>query len=192
MAEQLQHQASSSETADDAELVAAARVHPAAFAPLYRRYIRPIYGYCRHRLSSRELAEDATGRVFAHALAALPGFRGGSFRAWLFAIAHNEVAAVYRTRWEAPLEIAMGIHDPRPSPEEEAERSEARRQLKALLGQLPPSERRVVELRLAGLSGAEIAQALGRSRGAVDVAQSRAVSRLRALLAVGEEVDREA
>jgi DNA-directed RNA polymerase specialized sigma24 family protein len=40
----------------------------------------------------------------------------------------------------------------------------------------------VVELRLAGLSGPEIALALGRSPGAVRLAQFRAYARLRDLL----------
>jgi len=55
-------------------------------------------------------------------------------------------------------------------------------QIRRLLAQLPTDQRRVVELRLAGLSGAEIAQALGRSFGAVKMLQFRAAARLRELL----------
>jgi DNA-binding NarL/FixJ family response regulator len=48
--------------------------------------------------------------------------------------------------------------------------------------QLPPDQRQILELRLAGLTGPEIAAALGRSLGAVKIAQVRAFARLRATL----------
>jgi RNA polymerase sigma-70 factor (ECF subfamily) len=51
-----------------------------------------------------------------------------------------------------------------------------------LLRQLPPEQARIVELRLAGLTGVEIALVLGRTPNAVKVAQYRAYSRLRALV----------
>jgi DNA-directed RNA polymerase specialized sigma24 family protein len=54
--------------------------------------------------------------------------------------------------------------------------------VRALLAQLPPDQRQILELRLAGLTGPEIAAALGRSLGAVKIAQVRAFARLRATL----------
>ena len=51
-----------------------------------------------------------------------------------------------------------------------------------MLAQLSPDQRQVVELRLAGLRSNEIGDVLGRSRGAVDAIQARAVARLRELL----------
>jgi RNA polymerase sigma-70 factor (ECF subfamily) len=59
--------------------------------------------------------------------------------------------------------------------------------VRALLAHLPADQRRIVELRLAGLTGVEIARALGRSEGAVKMLQFRAVARLRALLDVVPE-----
>jgi DNA-directed RNA polymerase specialized sigma24 family protein len=44
-------------------------------------------------LGTREAAEDANTEIFMRALAALPAYRAGEFRSWLFAIAHNVVAA---------------------------------------------------------------------------------------------------
>ena len=168
---------------DEADLVERARWDRRAFAPLYRRYVAPIYGYCYHRLGSREAAEDATSLVFAKALTALPRQRGSSFRGWLFGIAHHVVADALRVRGpDAPLEEAVDALDPSPSPEELALDDEDRRLLRRLLGQLPPEQRHIVELRLVGLTNVEIAQALGRSRGAVSVAYHRALVRLRTLL----------
>ena len=106
---------------DDAALVARAKADPRAFAALYRRYVDPVYRYCYRRLGNREAAEDATGLVFARALAALPGCREESFRGWLFAIAHNAIANEFRgARPERSLEGAEAVVDPAAGPEEAA------------------------------------------------------------------------
>lgn len=172
------------ETADDASLVVRAQEgDPQAFALLYGRHAAAIYGYCHGRLGNRETAEDATSLVFTKALTSLPSCRDGSFRAWLFGIAHHVVADRYRARRpEEPLVAAADLADPAPSPEDLLLAAEERRSLHALLARLTPDQRRVVELRLVGLTGPEIAQVLGRSRTSVNVAQFRAVARLRALL----------
>jgi RNA polymerase sigma-70 factor (ECF subfamily) len=170
---------------DEAALVAAAKSDRRAFGALYDCYVPAIYGYCLHRLGSREAAEDATSLIFTKALGALPSQRGSSFRGWLFGIAHHVVAdAIQQKRADVPLEMALEISDAAPSPESAAVANETHRTLYAALAQLSVEQRQVVELRLAGLTSAEIGQALGRSRGAVDVAQHRAVMRLRGLLGV--------
>jgi RNA polymerase sigma-70 factor (ECF subfamily) len=172
----------------DAELVALAMQDIRQFALLYARYLDPIYRYCYRRLGTRETAEDATSLIFTNALAAFPRFRDTSFRAWLFTIAHHVVTDRYRRdRREAPLDLEMELHDGAPSPEDQALAADERRRVLALLNRLPDHQRQIVELRLAGLTGTEIAQALGRSRANVDVSQYRAVVRLRALLGLTAE-----
>jgi RNA polymerase sigma-70 factor, ECF subfamily len=167
--------------AGEPELVARARLDPRAFGPLYDRYAERVYRYCHRRLGGREAAEDATAQTFARALAGLPGFRGGSFAAWLFAIAHNVCANARRdARADRPLESAGEVADVAPSPEELAVAADDGRALRALLAGLPADQRRVVELRLAGLTGAEIAEVLGRSLASVKMLQVRALARLRA------------
>ena len=52
---------------------------------------------------------------------------------------------------------------------------------------LTNDQRQVVELRLAGVTGPEIRETLGRSRSWVDTTQHRAVQKLRAVLAPDEE-----
>src|SRR5688572_23840865 len=102
---------------DDAVLVERARRDPQAFAPLYGRYVDPIYRYCYRRLGEPEAAADATAQVFAKALAALPGCRADRFRSWLFSIAHNTLADVHRARrGDAPLDEAAEVVDAAPSP----------------------------------------------------------------------------
>jgi RNA polymerase sigma-70 factor (ECF subfamily) len=169
--------------ADEADLIAAALRDRAEFAPLYRRYVGGIYAFCFRRLGSREEAEDAAAQVFTKALAALPSWRGGSFRAWLFAIADRQTLDRLRARKsEFPLDAAELIPHGGPSPEAAVIDADARASLRRLLAALTPDQRRVVELRLSGLNGDEIALATGRSRNAVDALQFRAVARLRNLI----------
>jgi RNA polymerase sigma-70 factor (ECF subfamily) len=172
---------------DDAELVALAKRDRAAFAPLYLRYADPVYRYCLRRLGAKEAAEDATTQVFVKVLAALPSYRddGASFRSWLFAVAHNVlVDSERRHRPAHDLEAAAEVVDQTPGPEEAALTAEARRDVRALLAAVAPDQRRVLELRLAGLSTAEIARVLGRPAAAIRGIQFRAEQRLRSLLGV--------
>jgi RNA polymerase sigma-70 factor, ECF subfamily len=171
---------------DDRTLAARARVDRQAFAELYRRHFDGIYWYCAGSLG-QNAAEDATAQVFAKALAALPRYRDlerdTGFRAWLFRIAHNVIVDDVRARRNhAPLEDIEDVADGQELPDEIAIREEMRGALWNLVASLPPDQRNVVELRLVGLTAAEIAAVLGKSRGAVDTAQSRAVARLRSLM----------
>jgi len=169
-------------------LVARAKRHSPDFVLLYRRYVEAVYRYCALRLDSREAAEDATSLVFTRAFTGLMSCRDDHFRSWLFAIAHNIVADSYRRQrplW--PLLAAESLPDPTPSPEDTAVDADEHRWLRALLTELAPDQRHVVELRLAGLTDAEIARVLGRSHGAVRSIQFRAVARLRALLGANRD-----
>ncbi len=174
----------------DADLVARARADRQAFAPLYTRYVDMVYRYCYRRLGSREAAEDATSEVFYKALAALHGYRDGSFPAWLMVIAHHVVIDDFRQRRpEEPLGLDREPPDEAATPEDMVLASEEHRSLRALLTHLPEDQRRVLELRLAGLTGPEIATVLGRSLGSVKMLQLRALERLRALLSVPTDAE---
>ena len=178
--------APSGEVGEEAALVAAARLDPRAFAPLYQRYFDPVYRYCYRSLGSADAAADATSQVFAKALAALPRYRDGSFRSWLFAIAHNTIVDSARAaRGDRPLEAAAEVADTLPTPEEASLAADQGRSLRAALVHLSPDQRRIVELRLAGLTDQEIAEVMGRSLTATRMVQVRAVARLRVLLGVG-------
>jgi RNA polymerase sigma-70 factor (ECF subfamily) len=154
-----------------------------AFADLYRRYLDPVYRFCYRRLGTREAAEDATSVIFARVLAAIPRYREGSFRSWIFSIAHNVVTDSHRSsRPVEPLDAELELIDWQRSPEELAIEREEGTAIRALLERLTADQRKVLELRLAGLTGPEIAEVLGRTRGWVNVTQFRATDRLRELL----------
>lgn len=171
-------------TLDDAALVAQAKQERAAFAALYRRYVEPVYRYCDRCLGNRDAAEDATSLVFTKAFAALATCHDDRFRSWLFAIAHNVIADMRgeQRSWE-PLLAAEALVDGaiQNSPEAQALATDDARTLQRLLAQLPSDQRDLLELRLAGLTDAEIARVLGRSHGAVRTSQYRAIARLRIL-----------
>lgn len=170
----------------DTTLVAAAITDPHAFAPLYRRYVAPVYRYCARRTSDPELAADLTATVFTRALEALPRFQvrggsGGTFRSWLFAIAHNVVVDSHRQRRPTGT-MPDDPLDRDPGPEDLAVHGDELSRLLAVLDQLPHQHRQIIELRLAGLTAAEIASTLSLTRAAVKSAQTRAYARLRDLL----------
>ena len=178
----------------EAWVIARAQRDLAAFAPLYETYFDAVYRYCHARLGDGQAAEDAASQVFTNALAALPRYRAderpGAFRSWLFTIAHNVVANQHRGRARrqvGSLTDAGDVVDAAPSPEDEAVAAEARQTIQMVLTHLTDEQRRVVELRLAGLTDVEIARVIGRKHGAVRAAQYRALLKLRTLLAPAPE-----
>jgi RNA polymerase sigma-70 factor (ECF subfamily) len=154
----------------------------AAFGVLYDRYVSRVYRYCIRRLGERADAEDATSAVFTRALERLPTYRGGSFPAWIFAIARSTVADRFRREMPERLGDRDEVLDPEPGPDEVAMAASDRLAVSALLALLPRDQREVLELRLAGLIGSEIASTMGRTVPAVKMLQLRAMKRLRAEL----------
>lgn len=166
---------------NEATEIAAAQADPAAFAPLYERYADAVYGYCIRRLSDPDAAADCTSTIFMRAISNIGRFSGTSFRSWLFTIARNAVIDRYRTRKQTD-HLRDSLITSQPGPEELALRRETRLELQAALVHLTGQQQDVVTLRLAGLTGQEIAEATGLSLGAVKATQVRAFARLRQLM----------
>jgi RNA polymerase sigma-70 factor (ECF subfamily) len=167
----------------DESIVRRSLAEPEAFAALYRANALAVYRYCYRRLQDHETAEDATSQTFTNAYAGLRRLGRKPFRPWLFSIAHNVVIDVYRARrTHLPLDGSVSSRADGPLPDEQVIDREERNAVALVLGQLPKRDREVVELRLAGLTGQEIAQALRCSPDAVRAAHYRAVQRMRELL----------
>jgi RNA polymerase sigma-70 factor (ECF subfamily) len=171
-------------TVEDVPFDTLARTDQEAFAAVYGRHFAGIYGYCYRELGSAERAEDATQQVFAQALGSLPRYEEqGRFRSWLYAIAyhviHGQISADHH---DGSLDDVEGLADPGSSPEEQVLGALDRRALLEAIARLPRDQRRVVELRIAGLKGREIAAELGRSHEAVRMLQHRALDQLAALM----------
>ena len=172
----------------DAVLVAHARANRDSFAALYDRYFDAIYRYCFMRLGSAERAEDAAHQVFVRALEAVDRYREvGRFRSWLFTIAHNVVATELTARSSSSSDVMMKyVVDPAVGPEADALAAVELYTLRSALSRLPADQRQAIELRLAGLTGREIARELGRSHEAIKMLQQRALAHLRATLGAAE------
>ena len=170
--------------------VLAAQRDRAAFGALYRRYVGRVYGYCFYLLGDHHDAEDATERTFVAALAAIDRYRdeGATFRAWLFRIAHNQLANALRTRRRQPAASLDSVPEPftHADPAGLVSRAEEARGLRRALDLLPDDRRQVVVLRFVdGLSAREIGAVLGRTEGAVRVLQHRALRELAVMLGGG-------
>ena len=178
--------------------IRAAQRDPDAAATIYATWFDPVYRYCHRRLGTTEAAEDAASRIFERVLTALPDYRpdekrpGATFRSWLFAIAHNTIVDQHRRR-RFHLSLDRLIHprrdqpplqlrDPNRPPDDQAIGRDTDRAVREALTRLPERQRRVVELRLAGLTGPEIATALDTTHSSVKSAQFRAYQTMRATL----------
>lgn len=164
-------------------LVARARVGDSdAFGRLYEEYRRKVFNLARFSLPF-SAAEDAVGETFARAWAGVPRYRdqGVPFVAWIYGIARHVVADALRA----------GIRvEPRAEPrlDEPVVRDHDldRLTLGAALDRLPPEQRAVIEMKyLAGLTNGEVGLALGKTPGAVNTQQWRALAALREILEDG-------
>jgi RNA polymerase sigma-70 factor (ECF subfamily) len=170
----------------DAVLVAQAQHNRLAFAALYDRYFDAVYRYCYVRLESADRAEDAAHQIFVRVLESVGRYQeSGRFRSWLFTIAHNVVVNELAMRSHPEANEDMdNLLDPAVGPEAEAVAAIELQCVQAALARLAPDQRQAIELRLAGLTGREIAQELGRSHEAVKMLQQRGLARLRTELGV--------
>lgn len=163
--------------ADEQLLIEAAQKDARRFAELYEAHVDRVYAYIFRRVRDRAEAEDLTADVFHQALAKLGQFewRGAPFAAWLFRIAANAIA----DRWQRRSREAgnLEVEDSDAAVNEEVER---RVLLFQLVDRLPANQQLVIYQRFVEQKSIrDIAQALGRSEGAVKQLQLRALETLR-------------
>ena len=154
-----------------------AAVDPAAFVPLYRRYLPEILAFAARRLGDPHEAEDLAADVMRKAFARRQTFLGGSYRAWLYTIAVNTLRD-HAARPTPPGALPPDLLDRGPGPEELALRAAERAEVRSALAVLPPETQVVVEMRAQGYPCAEVARALGRDADWVRLTHHRAMTRL--------------
>ncbi|HTY08408.1 MAG TPA: sigma-70 family RNA polymerase sigma factor [Candidatus Edwardsbacteria bacterium] len=153
---------------DERSLVAAARQGDHwAFERLVKANQARIYSLALRMLGNRQDAEDVLQETFIAFYRSLSRFQGRSaVSTYLYRLAVNFCLMKLRYRkshggTQQPMDLAAEVAATGPSPLEQAERSEQRRQLDRALQLLPAAERAVVVLRdVQGLSGAAVARVL--------------------------------
>jgi len=171
----------------DADLLTAFRAGDSrAFEALVRRYQSPVLAIARRFARDLDDAEDLAQRAFINAAGRAGGWRGGSFKSWLFRIVVN--LAKNHLRDMARFDRSEEAHE-REAPPGEAdahqrlERADRLRVLREAIARLPRRQREVLLLRIDGdLPFAEIAAALGITEVNAKVNFHHAVQRLKSWL----------
>lgn len=166
---------------DESSLLRAACDNPAAFAPLYDRYVRGLYKYLLGKTGNLAEAEDLTSQTFLSALEGLPGYQDhGNFRAWLFGIARNKWVDFYRKskRHVSPGDCLLVSTES--DFLQEVIQGEKSQVLAGLIQNLSESETELLRLRLvADLEFHEIAVVQSKSEAAVKQAYYRLIERMK-------------
>ena len=173
----------------DDVLPAAQAGQPWALRVLYDELAPRVHGYLRSRGAAEP--EDLTSEVFLAVFPRLGTVTGGAvgLRTLVFSVAHARLVDELRrrSRREPAVEFDAYRHDGvAPSSEDEALASIATDEVRALLARLPDDQRDVLLLRVvADLSLEQVAQAIGRTPGAVKQLQRRGLLTLRLQISEG-------
>jgi RNA polymerase sigma-70 factor, ECF subfamily len=185
----------------EALLVSAAKSgDTVAFVELSSRHskmvLRRAYRIVKNWQDAEDVLQESLLRAFLH----LKDFEErSSFSSWLTRIAINFALMSLRKKRghiEIPMEVINDDHesrylwepkDPAESPESHCSRRERENLLEGAIGQLPPTLRQVVQLKLIdGRSGEEVSHILGISVPAAKSRLARAKTALRVSLASGD------
>jgi RNA polymerase sigma-70 factor (ECF subfamily) len=154
----------------DGELIEnAIRGREDGFEELVRRYQRQITSYVYRMLNNYDASLDVTQEVFIKVYNSLEKYSSDyKFSTWLYRIAHNAAIDHLRrnsvSQQSLEVENADGtyqlqLESPQPTPEQDRERSEWRREIEAVVKCLPAVYRELILLRHAQeLSYDEIAE----------------------------------
>lgn len=158
-----------------------------AWTRLYHELAPSVLGYLRTRGAAEP--EDLTGEVFLQIVRDLHSFEGGEreFRAWAFTIAHHRLIDDGRRRGCRPVELsasAVNGNEESGNVEEEALDSLGAQGVRRIIETLSPEQRDVLLLRvLGGLTVTQVAQAVGKTPGAVKALQRRGLASIEQALA---------
>ncbi|MDP8992879.1 MAG: sigma-70 family RNA polymerase sigma factor [Actinomycetota bacterium] len=166
-----------------AEVLAAAQANAGwAFRRLFDELARPVVGYLR--LQGACDPDDLANEAFLGAFSNIDRFEGDeeAFRSWVFTIAHHRLVDERRRLSRRP---ALAGHDADADVrggdvEDDALRSAGDERVREVLALLAPDQRDVLLLRIVGDHTVEqVAEALGKTPGAVKALQRRGLRALR-------------
>jgi RNA polymerase sigma-70 factor (ECF subfamily) len=153
---------------------------------VFEQYNLELYRYAFRLLGEKCLAEDCVAETFSRYLRVVRSGRGPSenVRAYLYRIVHNWAIDYYRRNPLPSPELDLELHaDADSNPTHVFTREAERERIRAALMQLPPDQRRVIELRfLEEWSHEAVAEALDKTVEATRALQHRALAALRRIL----------
>lgn len=203
----------------DQTLAAAASGDGQAWTLLVRSYSGRVFGLIYKQCRDSDLAEEITQDTFVKVVQKLTqhdGYREqGKFEPWLFRIAMNNLRDEMRRRGRQAKTMDMspgasagsssdqasgwaaaesGVIAGRPwmpeAPFEQLSRAEQVQQLRTAIASLSPADQEVLHLRhTAGLSFAQIAEALDQPLGTVLARGHRALAKLKKLMSADSNTD---
>ncbi len=154
---------------------------------LFERYFDRIYNYVYARLGRAEDAEDLAIDTMTRSLTRLDQFQdqGVAFSSWVYKIAHNATIDHYRRHGKVTLvSLEQATLPQSADPSELAVEQLSNEDLRTALRALTDEQQQVLILRFfQDLTAAQVAGIMGKSVGAVQALQHRALGSLeRALL----------
>ncbi len=170
------------------------RKDPAAFSVLYDRHGGAAYSLAYRIVGDRSAAEDVTQEAFLSLWRSKAGYdrARGSVRGRVLGIVRNRAIDVMRRESAPVAKLAYdddAALDARPADEltdVEAIRRETARQVRGVLGGLPPEQSQVIELAyFGGFSHSEIASIVEAPLGTVKGRMRLGLERIRARMADG-------
>jgi RNA polymerase sigma factor (sigma-70 family) len=169
------------------QILAAARTGAEwAWTSIYHDLASHVLGYLR--ANKADDAEDLTGEVFLQVVRDLGRFEGSEkeFRSWVFTIAHHRMLDSRRRHARRPLEPLVRVIAEEQGGDVEAEALAhlGAERVRSVIERLAPDQREVLLLRiLGGLTVREVAEALGKTQGAVKALQRRGLAVIERMLA---------
>lgn len=160
------------------------------FLGYYQEYKNKVFNYLMYRLNfDRALAEDLMMDIVLKAYQHFGNFDPvkGSFKTWIFSLAHNHLVNFWRDRKKhesVSLEEMeeVGVSPAFVEPVDDASKSFEGEHVRKILSLMGDAEREVVTLRyLQELDYSEIADVLGKKEGAIRTSLSRAMDRFEIL-----------
>jgi RNA polymerase sigma-70 factor (ECF subfamily) len=162
-----------------------------AFSAIFDLYYKPINRYFFFHGTDEKEAEDLTDAVFFKAWKNMQRFNvnKGTFKAWIYRIAHNTLIDHYRQRKDmVSIDAVHGIADTTSHAEERVIKDEEVQLLRHALDRLDERSRMIIVYRfIVGLDHRQTARLVGVSEGNVRIIQMRALKKLKSFFS--EEYD---
>lgn len=163
---------------------------PDAVADVYREVAPGLRAFLRSQVRHGEIADDLVESTFVELIEARRSLKGDgrSLRTWLYRAARNNLydwrrRAARRADHELTPEHEAELVDPDTGPADQTEVAEQTALVLDAMAELSEDQREVLQLRLLSeLSSREVAEATGRTVGAVKALQHRGMRSLARVL----------